>query len=35
MSTTVIWTDWGDDDSIQLQRMWAGLDHIQVVHVTR
>lgn len=35
MSTTVIWTDWGDDDSIQLQRMWAGLDHIQVVHATR
>lgn len=35
MSTTAIWTDWEDDDSIQLQRMLDRLDHIQVVRVTR
>lgn len=32
---TVIWCDWGDNDTALLQRLWQGISNIDVIHITQ
>lgn len=35
MHTTVIWCDWGDQDTASLQRIWQDINNIDVIHITQ
>ncbi len=32
---TIIWIDWGDSDSAQLEQLWEGIANVTVLHITQ
>ena len=35
MSTTIIWCDWGDNDTKLLSILWEGVSDAKVIHITK